>query len=82
MTTDRPTLLQPDPKTLVVSYHPYRDGDAVSLQFSDPERGRYVLAFSPEMTNYLATLFATAVKSPRIGAIADQIRAAQRENGA
>lgn len=74
-----PTLLQP--QDLAVSYHPRRDhGDAISIQFSDAEHGHFVVAVTPELADHLATLLATATQSPRIGAYADQLRAAQREH--
>ncbi|OBK86631.1 hypothetical protein A5649_19495 [Mycolicibacter heraklionensis] len=74
------TLIQPDPNTLRVSYHPRRtDGDAISIQCDDPAHGRIIIAFTPELADRLATLLATATTSPRIGAAADQLRAAQRE---
>jgi hypothetical protein len=74
------TLLQPDPQTILVSYHPEHSlGDAVSVQFDDREHGSHVVVFAPEVANHLSRLLATAVKSPRIGAIADQIRAEQRD---
>jgi alcohol dehydrogenase class IV len=73
------TLLQPDPNSIVVNYHPNHSlGDVVSIQF-DTEHGRHVVVFTPAVADYLATLFATAVKSPRIGAIADQMKSAQRD---
>ncbi|AXN45603.1 hypothetical protein MM1218R_03669 [Mycobacterium marinum] len=81
MTFKNITLLQPDVHTLIVSRHPNRrDGDCVSVQFDDTKHGRFLLALSTETADYLATLFATAVHSPRIGAIADQRRAQQRES--
>ena len=80
MTTDTPTLLQPDPATIVVSYHPrHGEGDCVSVQFDDRKLGRFVIALTPETVEYLAILFTTAVKSPRISCIADQMRAEQRD---
>lgn len=80
MTTTDATLLQPGPNTLAVSYHPRRDdGDAVSVRFDDAEHGRVVIALTPELADHLATLLATATQSPRIGAHADQLRAAQRD---
>jgi hypothetical protein len=81
MTEPNITLLQPDPASLVVHYSPHNDGDAVGVQFTDPAHGRYLVAFAPETADYLSTLFATAVKSVRVGAIADQMRAAQRGRG-
>jgi hypothetical protein len=79
--TDTVTLLQPDPNSIVVHYSPHNGGDAVSVQFEDHQYGRFLVAFTPETADYLATLFATAVKSVRVGAIADQMRTAQRERG-
>lgn len=80
MTTTSPVLLQPDPDSVAVSYHPRRDeGDAVSVQFDDTRHGRVVIAFTPELAAHLATLLATATQSSRIGAHADQLRATQRE---
>jgi hypothetical protein len=82
MTEPNITLLQPDPQSLVVSVHPYHgDADRVSVQFEDPAHGRFLVALSPATADYLATLFATAVRSVRIGAIADQMRTDQRERG-
>ena len=76
-----PVLLQPDPSTLVVSFHPrHGEGDAVSLRFTDHATGQaYVFAASPETTDYLATLFATATRSKRVRFHADQLDAAQAE---
>lgn len=80
MITTEPTLLAPDPDTLIVSYHPrHADDDCVSVQFDDPNRGRFMVVLTPDTVDYLSRLFATAINSPRIGAIADQMRAAQRE---
>lgn len=80
MTTTEPQLLQPT--NLVLSYHPNRsEGDVVSLQFDDAQYGRYVLAFTPEATAYLARLFNAAAHSPRVQAEADQIKARQRDSG-
>jgi hypothetical protein len=39
------------------------------------------VAFTPEVVEYLRRLFATAVESPRIRAMADQLEAAQRKAG-
>ncbi|ORA68293.1 hypothetical protein BST23_04220 [Mycolicibacterium elephantis] len=74
-------LLQPDPTTLVVSMHPNRThGRRVSMAFTDGHTGhRYQLVLDPEATDYVTRLLATAIKSPRITAMADQIEAAQRE---
>jgi hypothetical protein len=80
MTTTDAVLLQPDLNTILVSYHPYHGGeDAVSVQFDDREHGRHVVVFN-QVADYLATLFATATKSVRIQAFADQMRAKQRAN--
>lgn len=74
------TLLQPDPQSIAVNYHPnHADGDCVSLQFDDAELGRYLLAVTPQVADHLATLLATATKSVRVQAQADQLRAAQRD---
>ncbi|CAJ1504146.1 hypothetical protein [[Mycobacterium] holstebronense] len=73
-------LLQPDPDTVAVSLHPrHESADVVSIRFSDAEHGGYLIAVSTELAEHLATLLATATKSPRIGAHADQLKAAQRE---
>ncbi|UJL27013.1 hypothetical protein HZU38_18905 [Mycolicibacterium vanbaalenii] len=73
-------LLQPNPNTVVVSYHPKHDGpDAVSVQLDDTVHGRFVLAFTPETVDHLARLLATSVKSSRVQATADQMKAAQRD---
>jgi hypothetical protein len=81
MTTTDITLLQPDPQSIVVSLHPsHAHGDCVSVQFDDPKHGRQIVAFAPEVADYLATLFATATRSAYIGAKADQVRAEQRES--
>lgn len=76
-----PVLLQPDPSTLLVSFHPkHGDSAAVSMAFTDAGTGkRYVFVAAPEVTDYLAALFATATGSPRIRATADQMEAQQRE---
>jgi len=76
-----PVLLQPDPATLVVSYHPrHGEGDAVSMQFTDRASGqRYLFAATPEVTDYLASLFATATQSQRVRFEADQLEAQQAE---
>lgn len=74
-------LLQPDPRTIVVSYHPnHHEGDRLSMQFDDAVTGkRYVLTLDPLTADYLASLFATAVQSPAVQARADQMKAARRE---
>lgn len=65
-----------------MSYHPsHAHGDAVSVQFTDAQHGTYLIAVTPELAEHLATLLATAASSPRIGAYADQLRAAQRDGG-
>jgi len=76
-----PTLLQPEPATIVVSFHPqHHHGDRVSLKFTDAATGLdYQLVADPDTTDYLSRLFASAVKSPRITQIADQMKAAQRD---
>lgn len=73
-------LLQPEPRTLTVTYHPHRDGDRIAIQFDDGlTRQHHVLTVDPSTADYLASLLATATQSPRIGAAADQIRAKQRD---
>lgn len=74
-------LLQPDPPTVVVSFHPnHHHGDRVSLQFTDATTGSdYRLLLDPDTAHYIGTLFATALESPRVTAAADQMRAAQRD---
>ena len=75
------TLLQIDPQTLVVSMHPNRvHGRRVSMAFTDGHTGsRYMIVIDPATTDYLTALLATAIESPRISAMADQVEAAQRE---
>lgn len=74
-----PTVLTPEPASIVVSYHPhYELGDCVSMRFDDDMHGPYILAFSPDVVEYLSTLFATSVQSPGLRALSDQMRAAQR----
>ncbi len=70
-----PVLLQPDPSTLVVSFHPrHGEGDAVSMRFTDHATGqRYIFAAAPETTDYLAALFTTATRSQRVRFEADQL---------
>jgi hypothetical protein len=70
-----------DPASLVVSMHPNRvQGRRVSMAFNDGNTGKhYVLVIDPPTTEYLTTLLATAIESPRISAIADQMEAAQRD---
>lgn len=78
-----PKLLVPDTPSLRVSVHPsHEDGDLLSVAFTDARDGQpYLVALDPALAAVLATLIATGLESPRIGAEADQIRAQQRENG-
>lgn len=77
------TLLQIDGASLVVSMHPHIDGRRVSAAFTDGNSGqRYMLVIDPATTDYLTRLLATAIESPRISAMADQMEAQQREDGA
>lgn len=73
-------LLVPEHDSIRVSVHPNHHGDAVSLAFTVAGTP-YVLAVDPATAEQISTLLTTGVKSPRIGAMADQLRAAQRERG-
>jgi len=75
-------LLIPDPTTLTVGVKADVDGDVVVERFTDARTNiSYVVARDPQAARDLATLLETAVTSPRIGAEADQARAARRERG-
>lgn len=57
--------------------NPDVNGDVVVERFTDARTGAtYVVARDPASARELATLLETAVTSPRIGAEADQRRAA------
>lgn len=74
-------LLQPDPDTLTVNLHPSHDhGDRVSVLFHDGPSGvPFRVVLDPDTAYLLAGLLASAVQSPRVTAVADQIKAAQRD---
>ncbi|MDA2893064.1 hypothetical protein PDG61_19235 [Mycolicibacterium sp. BiH015] len=74
-------ILQPDPETIVVSLHPsHEHGDVVSVIFHDGPTGYpYRVVLDPDSAYWLAGLLASAVESPRVAAIADQMKAAQRD---
>ncbi|MGE0216965.1 hypothetical protein [Mycolicibacterium sp.] len=74
-------FLQPDPDTFAVSVHPSHErGDRVSVLFHDgPSVVPYRIVLDPDAAYYLAGLLASAVESPRVTAIADQMKAAQRD---
>ncbi len=75
-----PQLLQPIVSTIVVSWHVNHElGDSVSIRFTDPTQGQFLVAFDPEVAEYLAQLLATTNRSPGLQALADQMRAEQRE---
>lgn len=73
-------LIVPDPDTWAISVKPHLDGDTVLETITDTITGRtFVIARTLAGAEEIATLLQTAVESPRIGAIADQMRAAQRD---
>lgn len=74
-------LVVPDPISLTIGVAPDLAGDVVVERFVDARTGTtYVVARDPESARELATLLETAATSPRIGAVADQLRAEQRNH--
>lgn len=75
-----PTLIVPDPSLWAISVKAHLDGDVVLETITDTRTGAtYVIARTLAGAEEIATLLQTAVESPRIGAMADQFRAAQRD---
>lgn len=80
MTDPNAELLQPDPRTLILSRHPNHElGDVVSIQFDTHEGNRYVLVVDVDTADYLAAVLASAVHSPKVIAAVDQMHAEQRD---
>lgn len=74
------TLIVPDPDTWAITVKPHLDGDVVLETVTDTLTGRtYVITRTLAGAEQIATLLHTAVVSPRVGAIADQMRAEQRD---
>jgi hypothetical protein len=77
---DHNVFLVPDPTTRTIAVHPDPDGDVVSETFTDARTGiTYVIARDPEAAHHLSSELHQAVTSPRMGAMADQLRAARRD---
>lgn len=80
MDRSNPVNVFPDPDTWTIGVLPTLDGDVVVETFRCLDSGeRYTIVRTPEGADEIATLLHTAVTSPRIGAEADQRRAALRD---
>lgn len=74
---DDVTLIQPLRSSITVSRHPHTDGDAISVAVVAGNTGtRHLILLDTATAEHLADLLATAVRSPRVNALADERRGA------